>query len=242
MAQYGKLTGGKLFAIGTGPGSSDLLTVRAARCLATLDILYAPAASRGGDSLALSIVREYLPEQLVIKERHFPMTHNQQEKEAAWDAVSQEIEVDVESGKQVGFISLGDAMLFSTWVSLLERLQNRVDIEIIPGVTSFACIAAQSQFPLAMEQQSLAIVSCTAAMEEVEQALLSHDSLVLMKVARYFPQVKQLLIKHHLIQHAVLISDVSLPTELISRDISQLDDAKRYSYFTTILVNKNWQA
>lgn len=233
---------GKLFAIGTGPGSSDLLTIRAVRCLEKLDILYAPAASKGGDSLALSIVREYLPENLEIKERHFPMTHNQAEKEEAWDSISQEIAVDVESGKQVGFVSLGDAMLFSTWVSLLERLQNRVEIEIIPGITSFACIAAQSQFPLAMEQQSLAIVSCTAEMAEVEQALLSNDSLVLMKVARYFPQVKQLLMKHDLIQHAVLISDASLPTELISRNISELDDSKRYSYFTTILINKSWQA
>ena len=41
---------GKLFAIGTGPGSSDLITVRAARLLANLDVLYAPAGRKGGDA------------------------------------------------------------------------------------------------------------------------------------------------------------------------------------------------
>lgn len=66
----GGLMQGKLYAIGTGPGSSDLITVRAARLLGTLDVLYAPAGRRGGDSLALSIVREYRGRRL--SERHFP--------------------------------------------------------------------------------------------------------------------------------------------------------------------------
>lgn len=56
------------YAIGTGPGSSDLITVRAARLLGRLDVLYAPAAS-AAHSLALSIVREYLGAQVAIRER-----------------------------------------------------------------------------------------------------------------------------------------------------------------------------
>lgn len=35
---------GKVWAIATGPGSSDLITVRAARQLGELDVLYAPRA------------------------------------------------------------------------------------------------------------------------------------------------------------------------------------------------------
>jgi len=58
---------GKLYALSTGPGASDLITVRASRILGALDILYAPAGRKGGDSLALSIVREYLGEQTVIR-------------------------------------------------------------------------------------------------------------------------------------------------------------------------------
>ncbi|MFQ5728433.1 MAG: SAM-dependent methyltransferase, partial [Salmonella enterica] len=45
---------GKLYALSTGPGAPDLITVRAARILGSLDILYAPAGRKGGDSLALS--------------------------------------------------------------------------------------------------------------------------------------------------------------------------------------------
>lgn len=39
---------GKLYALSTGPGAPDLITVRAARILGSLDILYAPAGRKGG--------------------------------------------------------------------------------------------------------------------------------------------------------------------------------------------------
>ncbi|MDN6450147.1 MAG: SAM-dependent methyltransferase, partial [Enterobacterales bacterium] len=91
---------GKVWAIATGPGSSDLITVRAARQLGELDVLYAPAGRKGGDSLALSIVREFLSPTLDIKERHFPMSADQGEKSTAWDAVAQEMQTDAEQGLQ----------------------------------------------------------------------------------------------------------------------------------------------
>ena len=39
---------GKLYALSTGPGAADLITVRAARILGQLDVLYAPAGRKGG--------------------------------------------------------------------------------------------------------------------------------------------------------------------------------------------------
>lgn len=116
---------GKLYALSTGPGASDLITVRAARTLGMLDILYAPAGRKGGDSLALSIVREYIGEQTEVRCCHFPMSADSAEKEAVWDEVATALVQEVEAGKKVGFITLGDAMLFSTWVfycSALVRL------------------------------------------------------------------------------------------------------------------------
>lgn len=229
---------GKIWAISTGPGSSDLITVRAARQLATLDVLYAPAGRKGGDSLALSIVREYLRPDLEIKERHFPMSADQGEKSSAWDGVAQEMRADADHGLQVGFITLGDAMLFSTWVFLLERLQGGVDIEIIPGVTSFACIAARAQFPLAMEQQSMAVVACTAPESELEQALRNHECVVMMKVYGRVPQIRELLRRLNLLDHAMLMAEASLPNEQCFRHLDEISEQTVLPYFSTILVNR----
>ena len=233
---------GKLYAIGTGPGSSDLITVRAARLLGTLDVLYAPAGRRGGDSLALSIVREYLGPQVEVRERHFPMSTHGDEKEQVWDSVAEEMASDVAAGRQVGFVTLGDAMLFSTWVFLLERLQGRVPMEVIPGVTSFAAIAARAVFPLAMEQQSMAVVSCTSPEQELEHALRQHDCVVMMKVYGRFPMIRNLLSRLGLLDNALMMSEASLPNEQCFRQLSALGDDVALPYFSTILVNKSWLA
>ena len=232
---------GKLYAIGTGPGSSDLITVRAARLLGTLDVLYAPAGRRGGDSLALSIVREYLGPQVEVRERHFPMSTHGDEKEQVWDSVAEEMASDVAAGRQVGFVTLGDAMLFSTWVFLLERLQGRVPMEVIPGVTSFAAIAARAVFPLAMEQQSMAVVSCTAPEAELEQALRQHGCIVLMKVYGRFARVKALLADAGLLDRAVMMAEATLPGEQCWRQLAEVSDEQPLPYFSTILVNKQWE-
>lgn len=232
---------GRLYALGIGPGASDLLTVRAARILGKLDVLYAPAGRKGGDSLALSIVREYLGEQTEIRCTHFPMSADSAEKEAVWDDVAAALSAETLAGKQVGFITLGDAMLFSTWVFLLQRLGRPDWLEIVPGVTSFAAIAARTQIPLAMEQQSLAVVSCTAPEAEIKQALANHDSLVLMKVYGRFARVKALLADAGLLDCAVMMAEATLPGEQCWRQLAEVSDEQPLPYFSTILVNKQWE-
>ncbi|MCL5498530.1 cobalt-factor II C(20)-methyltransferase [Escherichia coli] len=232
---------GRLYALGIGPGASDLLTVRAARVLGKLDVLYAPAGRKGGDSLALSIVREYLGEQTEIRCTHFPMSADSAEKEAVWDEVAAALSAETRAGKQVGFITLGDAMLFSTWVFLLQRLGRPDWLEIVPGVTSFAAIAARTQTPLAMEQQSLAVVSCTAPEDEIKQALANHDSLVLMKVYGRFARVKALLADAGLLDRAVMMAEATLPGEQCWRQLAEVSDEQPLPYFSTILVNKQWE-
>lgn len=232
---------GRLYALGIGPGASDLLTVRAARILGKLDVLYAPAGRKGGDSLALSIVREYLGEQTEIHCTHFPMSADSAEKEAVWDEVAAALSAETEAGKQVGFITLGDAMLFSTWVFLLQRLGRPDWLEIVPGVTSFAAIAARTQTPLAMEQQSLAVVSCTAPEEEITQALANHDSLVLMKVYGRFARIKALLADAGLLDRALMMAEATLPGEQCWQRLAEVSDEQALPYFSTILVNKQWE-
>lgn len=233
---------GKLYALSTGPGAADLITVRASRILGSLDVLYAPAGRKGGDSLALSIVREYIGPQTEVRCCHFPMSADSAEKEAVWDEVAAALEKEVSAGKQVGFITLGDAMLFSTWVFLLERIGNPDWLEIVPGVTSFAAIAARSKTPLAMEQQSLAVISCTAPEAEIAQALRQHGSLVLMKVYGRFARIKALLQQAGLLEYAVMMSEATLPGEQCWRQLSEVSDEQPLPYFSTILVNKQWES
>lgn len=229
----------KFYGIGTGPGDSSLVTVKAVNTFKKLDILYTPEAKKGMDSLALSIVKEYIPESVEIKQKHFPMNSDSAEKVAAWDEVAREIVQDVKSGKEVGFITLGDPMIYSTYVYVMERLLDEIEVETIPGISSFSNIASNQNFPLVMDTDPLIVIPCTMDEEKIDHALQTYDCMVLMKVYKNFKQIISKLEKYNLIDSAILVSNSSQDREVVFKDLRDIYLEEKISYFSTILVNKN---
>ena len=229
----------KFYGIGTGPGDSSLLTVKAVDTLKNIDVLYTPEAKKGGDSLALSIVKKYLSEDLEIKSRHFPMSNDSFEKIQVWNYVSSEIVSDVNDGKDVGFITLGDPMIYSTYVYVMERLMEDIEVETIPGISSFSNIASNQNYPLVMDTDPLMVIPCTMEEEKIDEALGKYDCFVLMKVYKKINMILEKLEKYDLIDHAILVSNSSQEREEVFTNLrdDKIDD--KISYFSTILVNKN---
>ena len=209
----------KFYGIGTGPGDSSLLTVKAVDTLRNIDILYTPEAKKGGDSLALSIVKKYLPEDLEIKSRHFPMSND--------------------SVEDVGFVTLGDPMIYSTYVYVMERLMEDIEVETIPGISSFSNIASNHNYPLVMDTDPLMVIPCTMEEEKIDEALEKYDCFVLMKVYKRINTILEKLEKHDLIDHAILVSNSSQEEEEVITNLRDYKIDDKISYFSTILVNKN---
>ncbi|PZF87648.1 cobalt-factor II C(20)-methyltransferase [Listeria ivanovii] len=228
----------KFYGIGTGPGDSKLVTIEAAERLGKLAILYTPQPKKGGDSLAKKIVAPYLKDSLIIKERHFPMSYNKEEKQLAWKKIAAEIKTDINQGHDVGFITLGDPMIFSTYSYLLELLKGEVKTVTLAGISSFANIASRIELPLVMEEESFAVIPVTAGAEKIEQALNLFDTIVLMKAASNLPLVRNLLKKTNLLDSAVVVSDVAMSTEKIIYGMQEINPEEKMSYFTTIIVKK----
>ncbi|MFR2269481.1 MAG: cobalt-factor II C(20)-methyltransferase [Clostridium sp.] len=229
----------KFYGIGTGPGDSTLVTIKAVNTIKMLDILYTPEPKKGGDSLALSIVKEYVPDTVEIKQRHFPMNNDSVEKMASWDAIAAEIKDDVKAGKEVGFITLGDPMIYSTYVYIMERLMDEIEVETIPGISSFSNIASNQNFPLVMDTDPLMVIPCTMEEEKIDAALQTYDCFVLMKVYKNFKEIVQKLEKYDLIDSAILVSNSSQEREVVYKDLRDVHLQEKISYFSTILVNRN---
>ena len=229
----------KFYGIGTGPGDSSLLTVKAVDTLKNIDVLYTPEAKKGGDSLALSIVKKYLPEDLEIKSRHFPMSNDSFEKIQVWNDVSSEIVSDVKDGKDVGFITLGDPMIYSTYVYVMERLMEDIEVETIPGISSFSNIASNQNYPLVMDTDPLMVIPCTMEEEKIDEALGKYDCFVLMKVYKKINMILEKLEKYDLIDSAILVSNSSQDREVVYKDLRDVHLQEKISYFSTILVNRN---
>ncbi len=101
---------GTLYGIGVGPGDPDLVTVKAAKILSRVDIVYAAASTRNHHSLAKDIARPHVPVATPIKMLKFPMTRDKNETRGAWKMHARTIIDQLETGKDVAFLTLGDAM------------------------------------------------------------------------------------------------------------------------------------
>lgn len=229
----------KFYGIGAGPGDSGLVTVKAVKILEKLDILYTPQAKKGGRSFAHEIVCEYLPSDLEVKERHFPMSFNQDELNEAWDSIAREIEEDVKAGKNVGFVTLGDPMVYSTYIYLLKRLTH-IETETIPGITSFLNIASTQNVPLVEGENPLVILPCTMELSELKEQIAKNNSLVLMKVYKNFKEVVAIIKDLGIEKHAILVSESGTKNEKVYKNILEIESQEEISYFSTILINKGW--
>lgn len=226
------------YGIGIGPGDSALVTVKATRVLQDLDILYTPEAKKNAKSLALSIAEPYISEKLEIKQRHFPMVRDKSLKLGPWTEIADEIVRDVQSGKNVGFITLGDPMVFSTYSYLLEIIGNKIDTQTIPGITSYNSIASEVQIPLVMDEETFAVVPATAGMERLEKAIKVHETVVIMKVANHLPAILALLADHQLLESTILVSHSSTSEQVVRHGVQDLSPDEKLSYFTTMIVKK----
>ena len=178
---------GKLFGIGVGPGDTELLTLKAARILKTVPVIFSPKSSKEKDSIALSIVRPILEERedykrMMIVAPIFPMIEDKDELEKIWDSASEMIAQYLDSGRDVAFVTLGDTSVFSTYSYVQKRLIDDYEIETIPGITSFTACAATRNKALVEQNQILTIVPKID--DRLEQVLEYSDSIVLMKASR----------------------------------------------------------
>lgn len=178
---------GKLFGIGVGPGDTELLTLKAARILETVPVIFSPKSSKEKDSIALSIVRPILEKRedykrLMIVAPIFPMIEDKSELEKIWDSASEMIAQYLDSGRDVAFVTLGDTSVFSTYSYVQKRLIDEYEIETIPGITSFTACAAAKNKALVEQNQILTIIPKID--DRLEQVLEYSDSIVLMKASR----------------------------------------------------------
>ncbi|MBC2575309.1 cobalt-factor II C(20)-methyltransferase [Peptostreptococcus canis] len=230
----------KFYGIGVGPGDSELITIKAAKIFEILDILYVPQSKNGKESIAKKIANPYLNKDILIKERYFPMNYNMDEKIDVWNSISKEIVNDVKQNKNVGFVTLGDPMIYSTYLYVYERLKDYIEVVTIPGISSFINIASSNNFPLVMDRESLAIVSCTDDMHRIYDVLDNFESIVLMKVYKNFKSIIDLIFEKGLEKSSIMVSNSSMEDEVLIKDLSEVKKMDSVPYFTTILINKTY--
>lgn len=231
---------GRLYGVGVGPGAPDLLTLRAHRILSTAPVVVYPACKPGASSYAWRIVREVVPPTAHVLGQVFPMSRDWASLVPIWRENARAIATHLRAGTDVAFVTEGDPMLFSTFLHIRELIAQECPeavVEIVPGIPALSAAAALTGLPLGQGDQRIAIIPATWHEDRLEDVLRTWDVVVLMKVARVYPKVLDVLAKTGRTSHAALVSRATAEQQIVTRDLEKFRD-RRLNYLTLVLVAK----
>ena len=232
---------GILYGIGVGPGDPELVTVKAARLLGQCRHVFVPKARMAAESQALSIAHRFLTSHSQVHELVFPMTSDQEELFHRWLASAGEIITVLKDGEDACFLTLGDPLLYSTYIYLLRAVRAQLpeaSVVTVPGITAFSAAAALTEFPLGERKEPVTIIPTADDLENVRQSLSAGGTVILMKIGRRLGEILNLLEEAGVIDRSVFVSHAGMDKQKVETDLRRLrQEGPDAGYLSIILVH-----
>ena len=240
------MSGGRFYGVGIGPGDPELLTLKALRLLKSAPVVaYFVAkakhnAGHGGN--AFSIIEQHLSDTQQRLPLVYPVTTEKLAPPLSYedviadfyDTCAQQIAQLLDAGQDVAVICEGDPFFYGSYMYLHDRLAERYEAEVVPGVCSMLGCASVLGTPLVYRNQSLSVLSGVLPEEELEQRLRSAEAAVVMKLGRNFDKVRRVLQRLGLAERAHYVERATMHNQ----QIVPLDEVDPLAspYFSMILV------
>ncbi|RLA85090.1 MAG: precorrin-2 C(20)-methyltransferase, partial [Deltaproteobacteria bacterium] len=221
--------------VGLGPGDPELVSLKAARILSEVPVIFVPKGGR--ESRALSIIKGMGGEEKQVVEVSFPML---EEDEGQWEKAASAIWERLSRGKDCAFAVEGDPLLYSTFVPLLAFFRRRfpqVEIKVIPGISSLSAAVASIPLPLARREERLAVLPATYEKDDLKEILEKFDVVAFFKVHRSLERILNLLERAGFSGSCFLVEEASTRKEKVIRDVEEMRNAKP-GYFSLLLVRR----
>ncbi len=176
------------YGVGVGPGDSELITLKAINTIKRSDYVFIPKSK--GISTARTIAEEYITDKEII-ELEFPMGEDNSER---YKEAAKVIEDTLKDGETCVFLTLGDPMTYSTYLYLMLRVKEYdIEIETIPGITSFAAATSRLNIPLTLKGDSFYLCDGKLDMDILKKA----DSVCILKVNKIKQEIIDKLESEH---------------------------------------------
>ncbi|MFJ9992137.1 precorrin-2 C(20)-methyltransferase [Pseudomonas putida] len=238
---------GRLLGLGVGPGDPELITVKALRLLREAPVV-AYFVAKGKRGNAFGIIEAHLQAQQTLLPLVYPVTTEalpaplsyEQVISDFYDEASVQVAEHLDAGRDVAVICEGDPFFYGSYMYLHDRLAQRYEAEVIPGVCSMLGGASVLGAPLVYRNQTLTVLSGVLPHEELKRRLADADAAVIMKLGRNFPKVREVLAELSLDQRALYVERATMANQ----KIVALDDVDPQSspYFSLIIVpGEKWQ-
>jgi precorrin-2/cobalt-factor-2 C20-methyltransferase len=198
--------------------------------------------------MALGMVKQIIDERqkpAEILELIFPMTKDELNNRKLWVENAAIVAAKAKKGN-VAFITLGDPMLYSTFLYLYECVKEtypEIELEIIPGVTSVSAAAASSKLPLAEKEEVVTIMPSDLNATLIEKNAKYTDNIVFMKCAHRIKEFIPILLKAGFTENSTvaLVKRCTLLEEKVL--VGKLGEVNQWDitedYFSVAIVKKS---
>jgi len=223
-----------IYGIGLGPGDPELVTVKAVKTLEKSDVVIVPQSDKTGRSIALDIVKNYVPEEK-IHMYYFPMTGNKADLDIRYTALASEMEKLAAQGKTISYVTIGDTPVYSTFNYLRDKLKAKnIDTKMVAGISAFSASANRVNLPLCEKDGSFCVVEMPETDEELAELTRRFTSVVLMKVHKRLGVLINF-VRENKLSEAYLFQRVTMDDEQIFDLLNEMPEESAGYLSTAIL-------
>jgi len=227
---------GKLFGIGVGPGDPELLTLKAVNTIQKCRVIAAPETGNG-ERTALHIIEKYLNGKELLACR-FAMEKDMAKRKEARQIAADQIVRFLDSGKDVGFVTLGDPATYSTYMYVHEIIVSRgFGADIIPGITSYAAAAAALGVALCEDDEPLTVIPARHG-DNIDKLLDYPGNKVIMKSGGNLARVLAKLKERGYGDRTKIACRVAMDGQRLFTNIEDYEKSPETGYFTIAIVKE----
>lgn len=234
-------TRGRFYGVGVGPGDPELVTVKAARLIASADVV-AYHAGPGKASNARRIAAPHIPPAAHEDELCYPVTTGTTEHPGGYEgalaefyeAAAARLAAHLDAGRDVVLLAEGDPFFYGSFMYMHDRLAADYETEVVPGVPAFAAATATAACPLVRQTDVLTVLPGTLPVPELARRLADTDGAIVMKLGRTFPAVREALAQAGRLEGALYVERAAMPQQRWL-PVAEVDPAT-VPYFSLIVV------
>ena len=232
---------GTIHGVGLGPGSQDLMSVRADRLIRQAShVAYFRKKGRTGH--ARSIVDGMLAPDVIELPMEYPVTTEIPFHDPRYNALLADFYATsvarlagiAEAGGDVVVLCEGDPFFYGSFMHLYTRLQGRVPVAVVPGITGMSAAWTATGQPVTWGDDIMTVLMGTLPEATLAEHMTKTDALVVMKIGRNLDKVGRALARAGREDEAWLIEYAAMPQERVMPFRDAGDSAP---YFSILLVH-----
>lgn len=236
------MTRGTVFGVGLGPGAADLMSVRADRLVRDIrHVAYFRKAGRPGQ--ARRIVEGLLRPDAVEVAMQYPVTTEIPLADPCYTAALSAFYANctarlialTDGGENVVVLCEGDPFFYGSFMHLHARLDGRVPVQVVPGITGMSAAWTATGLPVTWGDDVLTVLMATLPEADLARRAATADALVVMKIGRNIDKVRAALRAAGRYDAAWLVEFAAMPGQRVMR-LAEAEE-RVTPYFSIVVVH-----